>query len=556
MQLYLNTLLAWAGVLGSTVPEDVVVETSNVKNVAIIGAGAAGSSAAYHLQQYAEAQGIELNITVFEKTDRVGGRTLTVNAFDDPALPVELGASIFVSVNHIMVNATKTFDLPVSDKDGPGDITAIWDGERFVYESSRGTSWWWDAGKLWWRYGTSPYTAQKLVGSVVGKFLQLYEAPYFPFRSLTQRAFELGLERIAALTGEQYLLENKINVNFSSDIIQAATRVNYASNLANIHALEAMVSMATDGAVAVTGGNWQIFDKMMRASGAVLHRNTSVTDISFEQTKNLEAGSKYILSTKEEGSDSKAFPSAFDNVIIATPWQFSNMTAGEGVIKHNIDRIPYMKLHVTLFTSPFKLRPGYFGLDPGSKSPSNVYTTLGPHDEARAGPDGVGSTGFYSISTLDAVVNPATGKTEFLYKIFSAQAVTAEFLSDILGAKVPSSFTGAITTEGEKEEGDDASADTVGAITWYYPHWFYAYPIELPRVTFQDPIVGSGLYYTSGMESFISTMETNALMGKNVARLIADDFAASLPKNTTEVVVEVVEEVMVEEVKVPEPGEL
>jgi prenylcysteine oxidase / farnesylcysteine lyase len=42
-------------------------------------------------------------------------------------------------------------------------------------------------------------------------------------------------------------------------------------------------------------------------------------------------------------------------------------------------------------------------------------------------------------------------------------------------------------------------------------------------VTFQDPIVGAGLYYTSGMESFISTMETNALAGKNVARLIVDD---------------------------------
>lgn len=42
-------------------------------------------------------------------------------------------------------------------------------------------------------------------------------------------------------------------------------------------------------------------------------------------------------------------------------------------------------------------------------------------------------------------------------------------------------------------------------------------------MTFQDPIIRDGLYYTSGMESFISTMETNALMGMNVARLIVDD---------------------------------
>ena len=72
--------------------------------------------------------------------------------------------------------------------------------------------------------------------------------------------------------------------------------------------------------------------------------------------------------------------------------------------------------------------------------------------------------------------------------------------------------------------GKPADSDSaVSPISWYYPHVFYSYPKALPRVTFQDPIVGPGLYYTSGMESFISTMETNALMGKNVARLIIDD---------------------------------
>lgn len=33
-----------------------------------------------------------------------------------------------------------------------------------------------------------------------------------------------------------------------------------------------------------------------------------------------------------------------------------------------------------------------------------------------------------------------------------------------------------------------------------------------------------GFYYTGGIESFISTMETSALMGMNVAQLIVDDY--------------------------------
>ncbi|KND89405.1 Frequency clock protein [Tolypocladium ophioglossoides CBS 100239] len=483
-------------------------------------AGAAGSSAAYHLQKYAEEEGLAVNITLFEKTDRIGGRTLTVNAFDDPQRPVELGASIFVAINHILFNATQDFGLPLAEMSAAeaGDITAIWDGNSFVFQSAEGTSWWWDAGKLWWRYGLSPYKALNLVKSVIGTFLKLYEEPYFPFRSLTQRAFELGLVKITGVTGEQFLAENSINVDFSQEVIQPATRVNYASNLAYIHGLETMVSFATEGAVAVAGGNWQIFDKMVHRSGAALYRNTSVTSISFDKG-DAKPGvpRKYLISTQDsnaKAAEAETIPTAFDNVIIASPWQFSDIDAGESVIKHRIDKIPYTKLHVTLFTSPFKLHAAYFNLEPGSKAPSNVYTTLGKDEEPKQGADGVGRTGFYSISTLRTTVNPQTQKLEFLYKIFSAEAVTSEFLSNILGVNVPSTFVA----------GEQQSA-AVEPISWYHPAWFYSYPVGLPRVTFQDPIVGRGLYYTSGIESFISTMETSALMGMNVARLIADDFA-------------------------------
>ncbi|KAJ6441033.1 high-affinity Zn(2+) transporter zrt1 [Purpureocillium lavendulum] len=492
-----------------------------VKNVVIIGAGAAGSSAAYHLQKYAAEEGLPINITILEKTEHVGGRTVTVNAYDDPSLPVEQGASIFVTVNHILHNATRDFDLPLagmSDNE-PGDVTAIWNGDDIVWQSEEGSSWWWDVARMWWRYGLAPYRAVRLVKEVVGTFLHLYEEPHFPFRSLTQRAFELGLHKVTAVTGEQFLAEKNVKGGFTTDIMQAATRVNYASNLAHIHGLEAMVSFAAEGAIAVAGGNWQIFDKMVRASGASLLRNTTVASIAFTKD-DAKPGDprKYVLSTKDAGrqtAEAKELATAFDNVIIASPWQYSDIDAAEGVIKHRIDEIPYMKLHVTLFTSPFKLRPDFFKLAPGSKAPSNVYTTLGPNEKAKQGPDGVGKTGFYSISTLRRVVNPKTQKREFLYKIFSAEAVTPTFLSDILGARVPDTFLG--------PSKDDAAS--VEPISWYCPHWFHSYPIELPRVTFQDPILGRGLYYTSGIESFISTMETSALMGMNVARLIADDVA-------------------------------
>lgn len=275
--------------------------------------------------------------------------------------------------------------------------------------------------------------------------------------------------------------------------------------------------------MSVNGGNWRIFEEMVKTSGAAIYQNTAVSSIGFAKEKTSSSAPKYEISTSSASAEPEVVSTAFDDVIIASPWQFSNIEAGEGVIKHHIEEIPYTKLHVTLFASPLKLHPEFFKLPPGSKAPSNVYTTLAEGEVPKQGAEGVGKTGFYSVSTLRTAVNPKTNKMEFVYKIFSPKPVTPQFLSDLLGVKVPETFTSTATTE-ETGGGDGEDSD-VDPISWYYPHWFHSYPIELPRVTFQDPILGSGLYYTSGIESFISTMETSALMGMNVARLIVDDAA-------------------------------
>lgn len=153
---------------------------------------------------------------MFEKTDRIGGRTLTVPVYNDATQPIELGASIFVKINQIMYNSSQLFGLPTSEphKLENGDVTAIWNGKEFVFETSEGTWWVWDTAKLFWKYGLAPYRAIKLVNGAVGLFTKLYEPPYFPFPSLTKRVVELGLAEITGATGEQVLAKN--NVSFSN----------------------------------------------------------------------------------------------------------------------------------------------------------------------------------------------------------------------------------------------------------------------------------------------------------------------------------------------------
>ncbi|KAI4859958.1 prenylcysteine oxidase [Hypoxylon rubiginosum] len=497
-----------------------------VKQVAIIGAGAAGSSAAYHLHKYASRDGVQVNITIFEKTARIGGRTLTVDVHDIPNNPVELGASIFVEVNHILFNATKEFALPTTD---PGTdeagLLGVWDGQHFVYTQDSESWGWWNIVKLLWQYGTAPYYTRKLVQETVGTFLKLYEAPYFPFRSLSTRAYQLGLVKITGLTGLQWLAQNKLDGPFAHHIVQTSTRVNYASNLPYIHGLGTMVAMAPEGAMAVAGGNWRIFSHMVSRSNAHVSLNSTVTSIAKKLSSDPESGSpKYSVETKTTGAtdnaEAEAYPVAFDDVVIATPYQFSGIDHDAGVIPHPVDSIPYVTLHVTLFATSYRFSPEFFNLDPAARVPTSVLTTLGADEEAKPGREGAGNAGFFSATLVKVVTNPKTQNTEYVYKIFSPDKVTPEFLSRLLGVQVPDTFTRDSSADADGEE----SETTLDPISWYYPAVFHPYPQKYPRVTFQDPILGDGLYYTSGIESFISTMETSALMGMNVARLIIDDY--------------------------------
>lgn len=278
--------------------------------------------------------------------------------------------------------------------------------------------------------------------------------------------------------------------------------------------------MAPEGAMAVAGGNWRIFSRMVGRSKAYISLNSTVTSITKESNSDPDADSpKYRINTKATGTsnsqEATTHPVAFDDVVIAAPYQFSGIDHGDDVMPHPVDSIPYVKLHVTLFASPYRFSPEFFNLDPGAKVPISVLTTLGQDEEAKPGSEGAGNAGFFSATLVKVVTNPKTQNDEYVYKIFSPDKVTPEFLSKLLGVEVPETFI---------QSAEQAATTVVDPISWYHPAVFHPYPQKFPRVTFQDPILGDGLYYTSGIESFISTMETSALMGMNVARLIVDDY--------------------------------
>ncbi|MCJ1318602.1 hypothetical protein MMC15_003932 [Xylographa vitiligo] len=527
----LFTVACWLlySVLLKTQPEDTPFRHPDVdvdcgsfatlpaKRIAIIGAGSAGASTAYYINRFSSPCQ-PTNITVYEASNYVGGRSTTVNVYGDPAEPVELGASIFVQVNRNLVSAAKEFGLVTTrnvdgrPKESP-DMLGVWDSEVFRFVQSEGSYAWWSIAKLLWKYGLAPLRTQRLVQTIVGNFTKMYDAPNFPFSSLSQTAYDLGLTAVTSETGYDFLTANGVTPPFSTDIIQASTRVNYAQNLGEINGLLALVCMSTDGAMAVQGGNWQIFDGMLHASGAKLQLSTRVSEITDQ-----EDGTYLVHSTPSDSSlfhpatptDPPPHPATYDEVVLAAPFQFARLKLPPSV-PHPPDTIPYVRLHVTLFASPHRLSPLAFHLPPSTPAPETILTTLpsshylsGPSPRARA------PAGFFSISTLRPLINPsgpAGPRAEHLYKIFSPQPLNATFLAGLLGVATEAETLGGLA------EGD---------VSWVYEKAWDSYPYLPPRVTFQEPLLGRGLWYTSGVEGFISTMETSSLMGMNVARLMVD----------------------------------
>ena len=122
--------------------------------VAIIGAGAGGTSAAFWISKAKERFGLDVEVDVYDKANYIGGRefgfisfkllvwkltivnagSTTVYPFGDRSLrEVELGASIFVKANKNMWRATDEFNLTRRDFKEEDYETTVWDGETFLF---------------------------------------------------------------------------------------------------------------------------------------------------------------------------------------------------------------------------------------------------------------------------------------------------------------------------------------------------------------------------------------------------------------------------------------
>ncbi|KAF9410814.1 hypothetical protein BGZ94_001524 [Podila epigama] len=560
-----------------------------IKSVAIIGAGAGGASTAYYLSQFLEPPHLaykhhHVSITIFEQSDKIGGRTTVFRVKNSPptssssssssSLPldkddttssppppptpprkeeffVEVGASIFVNVNYNLVEATKAFGLET--KVLKDEKVAIWDGQEIIFEES--SSKFWSIVKGLKRWGFAPLKLQRIVKKNIENLLESYTSPE-SFESIAEFAKRFRLSDIAAESAENFLTKQGIGKRYSQEIVEVATRVNYGSNLNEIHALGALVTMAADDALQIEGGNFQIFEGMVCKSQADVRLNTKIVRVRALEPEYEGAEPQFEVVT---ASGQKQ---VFDHIVIAAPIQSTDIDFDLNLPP--LPKVNYRTIHTTFVRG--RVNPVYFGRDAVSSSqgpthalfPTHILTTHSDNVE---------------FTSLSVQVNLDNGET--VTKIFSAKPLENELLDRLYSnrtwvkRKVWKAYpklepVSAIVADGLLDkESDDAESELVNEqqqesadggekkkpsflsaseIRQYVlqRHHKHEKPTKAAatttattarkaRAAWGQVEVVPGVFYLNAFEPLISTMETETISGKNIARLLRDKILGYCP---------------------------
>ena len=320
----------------------------------------------------------------------------------------------------------------------------------------------------------------------------------------------LGLRALAGISAQSHYTFNRVSSLFVDEIIDAATRTNYAQDVDRMHAFAGLVSLADSGARGVDGGNQLIFERMLNASGATVKRRSSgdVTGImklgnALDAQQLGHLPSSAFLKRKEAGiaelplwwvGTRNGHGNLYDAVLVATPWHNAGITLLN--TDKVIPRYDFRRLHVTIVvTSAKHPDPVYFGHKKSYKIPRTILTTY-----VRERKEDENPTRFLSLSYVDMLRRngrPVREKGHPLHvvKLFSLQKLNDENIEDLFGKH---------------------------RVLWTYRKRWDSYPILDVTDKFGDFEVDTNLYNINAMERWVSTMETSTVAAKNVVALLLE----------------------------------
>ena len=433
------------------------------------------------------------SITIFEREEEVGGRLKSIDAPRYEPSPLELGAtdiSVEDESTLSLVTAMGMHEHLVPIPTG-GD-SAIWDGERNVAIIPDYQNGWHEWTQMVLQYGTNFIRSLKSAKSISKTLRRL--PVVIPFRHIYATLQALGAENSYWWTPSHYLRSKWINGRFVDEVIQAKTRGMYGQNMLNTTSFFFAQAVAPGPRLTLKDGLQQLIERLILSSRAEVYLSHAVSQISTrgsERTVDVHS-----IAQGEPTVDS------FDAVIIAAPWQSTNIEMPDVVIPPA--NVEYVDRYVTHFISSLPLDPTAFGLDKNGALPDTILTVPGPNELTDVKERSEqGTAPFFSLSKSKIYPRNGSGAKN-LYRVLSSQNFTNADMNRLLK---PTSEAGA----------DDD-------IIWSHSkHWTHAWP----RADFEDSPyhiqVANGVYSTANLEVASSSIEAAVVMGKNVARIAHGD---------------------------------
>eukprot|EP00743_Colponemidia_sp_Colp-15_P001589 GILK01001735.1.p1 GENE.GILK01001735.1~~GILK01001735.1.p1 ORF type:complete len:490 (-),score=76.05 GILK01001735.1:728-2197(-) len=448
--------------------------------VAVVGAGVGGASAAQFVR---DALGPEAELVVFERDERVGGRTTTSLVGDFTA---EAGASIYHEKNkHFHDAAVRCGFKPVRPK-GEGRM-GIWNGKELIWQESS----WGDVftlGSLLLRYGLSPLRVKNIVQDALHRFLMLYELPT-PWKTVEEALQRVDLLSWTNITTTDLLLRSGVSPLYVNEFITAVTRVQYGQNVSTLHGLQDLIAMCgTSELFHIPKGNFQVAECMLKnATAAVLH-NTTVKSIT-KTASNLQKYTVEGIRTNSKG-ETVDVSDTFDAVVIATPLEFTNISFVNMQIPDDKRMArDYQTIYSTFVVG--LLNQTYFHQSATETGVGAVLTT----EESKDLP-------FTSMSRLHTFNDTYSNMSVF--KFFSRKPLKEEELDRLFVQRVHHQ-----------------------QVSWQ------AYPVQRPigpdfdMHGFPPVYLDDHIYYVNAFESATSCMECSMVSAANIARLIQQDLSRS-----------------------------
>ena len=316
--------------------------------MAIIGAGMGGCSAAYFAHKIIPS----CEITVYERSDRVGGRVYGIDVEDKS---IEIGAAFFKNSNQMIIGLLKELDLEMKPIQTPSSI-GVWNGKKFIVKINNPII---SGIRLFLRHPVNIARVFSIVRAVNKRNNIVYREVRNRPGEWDELFAEAGISEWLRRPLRDMLLERGVDSGFVANMVEPVTRVIYNQNsVINAYAGLSAINTLYGRSYNIDSGNELIPRRLLEVSEAATKMGVAVEGIVKGEDGSYEVSGSGL-------SDK------FDSVIISNHGSYDKGKGTQLQMEGSSKR--FQQVYVQIVRG--ELKNSYFNLRPGKTPPNTIIST-------------------------------------------------------------------------------------------------------------------------------------------------------------------------------------